>query len=924
MRRRQTAVRRISPYFVVLPALLALLLGMLAYQLPARVVIAIGSLGDQVFLDSSEALDATPDALGAWYADELGDGGRSRWTRSRARIVVPQAGGSDADLMLRVQGWPEDALRGTPRQPVVRVSLPGTAAQQAGVEIGQFTPTSAWQEYRLSAPATARAGSDLVIELTVSETFTGTRQFPGDVRPKGVRLDRVTLDIARPHGLAFTGWTALLQLAGAVLLLTLAIWRAGLRYGPASLVGLLLAGAGTLSFALWRPWVAALAPLALLVAGGGMLVAWRHDIRRPWSFARARIVRGGAADTGLVIAMVVVGAFLVVIQFRQSGFAEVFSRQEEWRRWLPQIAGVGLLLAAGATVLPDALRRLRRWLLVGYLTPVLLALAGGTILGWELQLLRDLPFVGHADYADNAVVARSLLRGEGWRVPYVTQFYELTADGTVFRPQETWPLLQPVWMAPWMALFGTTAFAARVPNLLFNLVLLLLVYHIGARLWDRRVGALAAVLTLLNQFFFRLTIYSTTDLGFTVLSMAALWLFFRRFGSQTQDHHRRVLPWIATGVATGLMTLQKPTGAIFAVGMLVWALVLWWRGYPLSWRGLLIWMISAGLVVLPYVIRNFMLFGRPVFSTESYDAWILGFKGPSREAWDDIYRIYFGDLPNRSWILRAGWDRTLSKLLTQVREAGRYLLPPDAKLVGPALTWLSLVGVLVLGRRQRALVALIGIVGIIYTLFLVTYWHANEERYFVPFVPWLALLAMGGLCAVFDRVLHHRPRWSGLAGGLALLLLWASLQPHVRAINAELDPQDSGYWGRDWLPDLEAYRWIKENTAPDDVIMTRVPWQLSLEADRPSLMIPNAPAVSEDPETPTIMQIARYYSADYLVLNAVTNPRGESGAALQPLTRGEPILGFTPVYAGTPAFGRRPIYIYRFPADYAGAALPRP
>ncbi len=619
---------------------------------------------------------------------------------------------------------------------------------------------------------------------------------------------------------------------------------------------------------------------------------------------------------------------------------------------------------AGPFWLPETLFKVRRWLIEGWVTPLLLGIAGGLFVAWQLALLHDkLPFVGHADYADNAVVARSILRGEGWRVPYVTQFYWLEPTGSVYRPQETWPLLQPVWMLPWMALLGPTAFAARLSNIVFNVVLLLLVYHIGATIWDRRVGLLAAVLTLINHFFFRLTIFSTTDLGFVVLSMGAIWLFFRAWCATALDPpvartalvyergRRRKQPWpspialwIGAGVLTGLMVLQKPSGAIFAVAMLAWAAVSWWmgrtrQGVRLPWRGVLIWGGLAAIVISPYILRNLLIWGRPLFSTESYDAWILGFKGTRSEAWEEIYRVYFGDLPNRSWILRWGWDRSWGKLWTQVVAVGAYLLPPKAQLLGvpakaaydnlpwlggaltaSAPTWLALLGLLLLRGRQRMLIGLVATVGVLYTVFLVTYWHANEERYFLPFIPWLLLVAMAALCALFDRILAFRGgRFAGLAAILALVVIWSSFVPHVRAIEGELEPTSTDYWGRDWLPDLAAYHWLRDNTERDDVVMTRIPWQLSFEADRPALMIPNVPLTSDDPDAVTIMRIARYYDADYLLINGMNGPGEIAASALRPLSRGEEIAGFTRVYSGTKQLGRRPIYIYRFPADYAGA-----
>ncbi len=952
---------------MLLPMLGAFLLGIAVYQLPVRTAISIGSFGDQLFLDSSEALDAASDTGGSWYADELGNGERSRWTRSHARIAFPGAGGGEAEITLHVQGWPADVSHGGTRQPTVTVRA-GDGSR--AVPVGQFKPASDWREQRITIPAAARASADLVIQLDVSDVFTRTTRF-GDPRPKGIRIDRVGLELGRPDGMRETGWTAVLELVGAVLLGTVAVRRRTAHPDLAVLFGAGLATAGLTALLLWRPWTAPLMLPTLGVAALGLLLAGHQEV---WRFGRATVARlevGRIRSLGAAFGLVASGALVAVTIITHAFVAnngDVLANSDRLIQLLPPLVIGGILAAAGPSVMPDALRSLRRKLLVGRLTPVLLALAGGVVLGWETQLLRQLPFVGHADYADNAVVARSLLRGQGWTVPYVTQFYRLVPGGTVYRPQETWPLLQPLWMVPWMALFGPTAFAARLSNIVFNVVLLLLIYHIGTTIWDRRVGLLAAVLTLLNFFVFLQAVYSTTDLGFTVLSMAALWLFYRAWNSATDPAllamrpaqgesrlpwlgatwRRPVTRWTAAGIMTGLMILQKPTGAILGVGMVLWALVRWRQSHSaaqptlkgLPWRELLVWGGVVALMILPYVVRNLLIFGQPIYSTESYDAWILGYRGTGGEAWEEIYRIYFGDLPNRSWILRWGWDRTLAKLLTQIGAVRKYLLPPKGLLLGDpgyegmwlgvrlstvAPTWMGILGLTTLRRRQRSLLGLVGLAGGLYTLFLVTYWHANEERYFVPFIPWLLLLAMAALCAFFDRALLYRGgRWAGLAGGLAILLLWSTLQPQLSKIDAFLDPQSDDYWGRDWLPDLSAYGWLEAHTQPGDVIMTRVPWQLSFEADRPSVMIPNAPLVSDDPRTPTIMQVARYYRAKYLVVNAMSTPGPLAQEGLQPLSRGKAYLGFTSVYSGTEQLGRRPIYIYRFPPDYAGAIALRP
>lgn len=951
--------RHPSGWILLLPALGALVLGMLLYQLPSRSTVAVGDLGDRLFLQSSEALDRQAELRGDWYADELGDGVRSRWTRGQALVTFPQIGAGDAEIRIHAQGWPAGAQHGSVRQPEVTARV---GAGDGAPEVGRWRVTPEWQSLSFSVPARLRTSPDLVIQLDVSEVFTSTGPLgASDPRPKGIRVDQITVEAMSPAGLGGVGWRAVVGLVAAVLAGTLAARRRTPAVWLAALFGFGLMAAGASALGLARAWTAPLTPGAALIAGAGLALVAADDFKRIAGATMARLRAGHmlttAAVTTTVVAALLLAAGAVWSAIVPEDFVSWWEDSDLLIQMLPALVVAGVLLASGPTVLPNALAGLRRRLLAGRLTPILLALAAGTILGWELQLLTDLPFVGHADYADNAVVARSLLRGQGWTVPYVTQFYRLMPGGSVYHPQETWPLLQPLWMAPWMALFGNTPFGARFPNILCNVALLLLIYHIGATLWDRRVGLLAAVLTLLNYFFFLLTIYSATDLLFTLLAVAALWLFFRAHelastGAEIGVERSRPFfqhpqaRWAAAGLVTGLMCLQKPTGAIFAVGMGLWAMLLWWlerrsgRETALPWRGLLTWGVLAGLVLSPYLLRNLLLFGRPVFSTEAYDAWILGYKGTRGEAWEEIYRIYLGDLPNRSWVLRWGWDRTFAKLLTQVLAVRNYLLPSKESLLADpdfqgwwlglrlsawAPVWLSLLGLFMLRPRQRRLLSLVGLAALLYTTFLVTYWHANEERYFVPLIPWLLLIATGALCAVFDRTLRYRGgRWAGLAGGLAVVILWSTLQPNLAKIDSFLDPASTRYWGRVWQTDLAAYDWLKAHTQPNDVIMTRVPWQLSFAADRPSVMIPNAPLTSDDRRTRTIMQVARYYGARYLLVNAMSSPGPLAQQGLKPLNQGTSMLGFTLVYTGKDPYGGTPIYIYRFPAGYAGAAPLRP
>jgi hypothetical protein len=321
---------------------------------------------------------------------------------------------------------------------------------------------------------------------------------------------------------------------------------------------------------------------------------------------------------------------------------------------------------------------------------------------------------------------------------------------------------------------------------------------------------------------------------------------------------------------------------------------------------------------------------------------VLEYQGTSSEDFEGIYKIYTNEgglpgsngLPDASWVKRWGYQRSLGKIGTQLRSVRDSLLPPSAAL-GPlsgkgnlmgnlslgaetnprawltAGSMLALIGLLTLRRRQAGLLTLVLWSFAPYTLFLTTYWHANEERYFVPLIPFLALLASAAIWAIHDGLARAGGgRWRPLALLAAGSLLVLALRPGwVEAADksAPLGVQ------ADWNADLEAFAWLKANTPPDAVVMTRVPWQLNFHAERPAVMVPN------DRNLETTLRIARYYRARYLLVNAITNNKEDAAIALGDLLRGQPVANFKTV-AAFQAPKNRTIYIYEFPANYNDVA----
>lgn len=927
-----SALPRIQPKIfglrLLLISIFALLLGTLAYQAPARSDILIGWPGDRLFLNASEGW-SSGDAL-RFYGDELTPDapyGRSRWTHQGAELVLQGPGQADLTFQLQVQGWPGDVLN--------PIAQPRVSVLANGQYVGDFIPSSDWTTQRFSLPSTIQASDELRLTLQSNATFTGTQTYQ-DLRPKGLRVAALSLEGGRTNTLSLPPLmpVGLLILSGG--LAFLALGSLTRRHNLSFVLTIMLLVALGLGLVMARIWVVALLPWLLLSLLLLLIWSGRHVLAGYLMRLSKRWARSDAAGYGILLAVCISisVASIELLLTAQTSASTIFKSMfpDSLLIGLLALCLLGLGLVSGRRGMPNIARRLAEvlngkpglWLCVAFLLVWLLSLA---------SINASMPYVGHADYADNAVVARNLISGRGWVVDYVTQFYRLY-DG-ITRPQETWPLLQPVWIAPFFLLLGVTSWVAKIPNLIFIGLLGVLVYRFGAAQWGRRVGLTAVIMLLTSHLFFKLAIYVTSDLAFVVFAFGALTLLYRwsigirdrGSGIRGQGIVKQQL--FLSGLLTGLMVVQKPgSGGLIALGMGLWILKeivfnnpqtgVHSQTWPAPWqidpsaarrqmvmRGIgavVLWASLAGLIIAPLIWRNMHEFGKPYFSTESYDAWILEYTD-----WDRIYGVYAPELstsgvPDRSWILRWGFDRSLHKLTNQLEATRDYLLPAwpglwpglsgltgradkDIRLLFDMGAWLALIGFIQLALQQSRLPGLLLFAFTPYVLFLIVYWHANEERYFVVIMPWLALLAALTLWQLYERIARlSEGRWAALG----LLVVSAGL---VYVISPSWDKIEEKvyYEPQLYAADLDAYSWLKAHTPDDAVMMTRNPWQLNWTAERPAVMIPYTT------ERDTFLRIAKHYKVRYLVLDSLQRPEPEVRKLIDELLA-DSTLGFKEVY----------------------------
>lgn len=616
----------------------------------------------------------------------------------------------------------------------------------------------------------------------------------------------------------------------------------------------------------------------------------------------ATIARGGAAlapPLALALSLPWTLALLPAAILASGGALAL-----RWRRRLPPA------LAAAWSALDRP--RLAQWVAVAGI-----ALYAVVLLGHVLQV----PWIGHADYADNAVVARNLVRGRGFTVDYVAQFYRFWP--APHHPADTWPPLQPILIAPFFALFGPSTAVAKLPNLLLMMGLLWLVWRVGATLWSPRVGLLAALFLAVHDYLFEGVVYPLNDIAFTLLAFGCFLLLWttaecgvrsaelrttgvgegtalpplshgpRPTAHDPQPSAFRLLPSILLGLLGGLLVLCKPSGAVLLAGGGAWAL--WWGWREGNLRAVLRGGVVAAAVALavwaPWGVRNMMTFGVPFYSTESSDAWIIDYRD-----WENIYRVYAGrpNPPHPRQLVGFGLDQVLEKTTNQFRRLGNDL--GGGRIVPLlALPLIVLGGCLVGDRRRRGLLGLVGAATVPYALFILLYWH-YEKRYALFLLPWAALLAAAALWWLHDRLAAARGK--ALAAVVTAVALVVLLAPQVATISDRMPGQRRTPYS------VTVGEWVRDNTPREAVIMSRNPWELSWHGEREAVMIPFD-------DLATIQAVVARYGVTHLQLDHLRDTRLRR-AALAPLYRGEEVLGFRKVYDNRDEDGDG-VLVYEFP-----------
>ncbi|GEM_PF-772164 len=377
--------------------------------------------------------------------------------------------------------------------------------------------------------------------------------------------------------------------------------------------------------------------------------------------------------------------------------------------------------------------------------------------------------------------ASAILNGEGFGTGY--SFSSLGFD-----KEYSLEPAYPIFLAGIYGVFGRNFLIVRIFQCLMGAAVCYLVFLIGAKVFNRNAGIIASAIAA----FYPLHIFISGMLYPTLLF--TFFIAMTIFSLLKIDESESYLYPILAGLFLALATQTIPIIFAFYPFAAFWLLAFVKKPHAQRWKHLLVTFSIAFLALLPWTIRNYLVFGKIVPVRASFSDQLLKVKvNVDSDMKVDLYK---DDVKNsgigqtelgrqiESMQSKNFWNKISSVVLDNPRNfLKRYIgeffhfwiFYPDPdrvitknKYLSPFTKWVSifsfspifLFSIIGLFGSKRVLRNSILLVFIIFSLVLAYSFFITQMRYRIPIEPYMIIFAGIGLIISiekFNKILTKKP-----------------------------------------------------------------------------------------------------------------------------------------------------------------------
>lgn len=230
------------------------------------------------------------------------------------------------------------------------------------------------------------------------------------------------------------------------------------------------------------------------------------------------------------------------------------------------------------------------------------------------------PVSGAHDQYSYDVLAWRVAQGHGFSFPQL--WYPFTQPD---EPTAHWSFLYTLYLAAVYLVAGHHPLLARLIQVALSLVMLLLIYRLGRRLFGEWAGLAGAALAACYAYFIFFAAALMTQTFYIIAVLASLAVALELAERPTRRG------WLMLGLVLGVGVLLRQTLLLFAPLLLLWA---WWKGRAAgrfaSLAGPLLAAVVVALCIAPFTLRNYLVYNDFLLLNSNGGYWLYSSNHPDQ------------------------------------------------------------------------------------------------------------------------------------------------------------------------------------------------------------------------------------------------------------------------------------------------------
>lgn len=235
--------------------------------------------------------------------------------------------------------------------------------------------------------------------------------------------------------------------------------------------------------------------------------------------------------------------------------------------------------------------------------------------------------------------------------------------------------LYPLFLAFIYSIFGHSYFWVRFIQAILSALLCLIIYLIGERLFDRKVGLLSSLICVIYQPFIFFSYYAGP--GFLNTENLFIFLFAITILFLAKLYRKpSISNAFFSGILLGLSTLTRPITSLFPIFLLIWILLCLKLKAKVKLKLWFVICFSFVIIISPWTIRNYLVHNRFIFlTTITGRVFLFGNNPLARGGWG---RDFFKSPYYNPEIFKGKDEVTLSRIY--FKEGIKYLLAQPQRI----------------------------------------------------------------------------------------------------------------------------------------------------------------------------------------------------------------------------------------------------